>query len=139
MTAPSGDRAAAPVIWCCDPEGVETVVESDGRADAPVTVAATVDGGRVRFLQARADGSAVLVSVDPVGAGERRTAVNVPVRTRAGLAALAPGLLAWVNPAAPAVLARASPVDTGLTAIPRPPSPGRRWGCGRRAASSWSP
>ena len=125
VTAPSSRRAAAPVIWCCDPEGVETVVESDGRADAPVTLAATVDGGRVRFLQARADGGAVLVGVDPVGLGERRTAVDVPVRTGAGLAALAPGLLAWVDPAAPAVLARAPAGDAGLggvavTALPGP-------------------
>ena len=124
VTAPSSDRAATPVIWCCDPEGVETVVESDGRADAPVTVAATIDGGRVRFLQARADGSAVLVGVDPVGAGGRRTVVDVPVRTRAGLAALAPGRLAWVNPAAPAVLARASAGDTGLGAVATTALPG---------------
>jgi hypothetical protein len=123
VTAPSSDRAAMPVIWCCDPEGVETVVESDGRTDAPVTVAATVDGGRVRFLQARPDGSTVLVGVDPVGPGERRTA-DVPVRTRAGLAALAPGLLAWVDPAAPAVLARASVGDTGLGAIATTALPG---------------
>ncbi len=125
VAAPSSRRAATPVIWCCDPEGVETVVESDGRAGAPVTLAATVDGGRVRFLQARADGGAVLVGVDPVGLGERRTAVDVPVRTGAGLAALAPGLLAWVNPAAPAVLARAPAGDAGLggvavTALPGP-------------------
>ena len=124
VTAPSSRRAATPVIWCCDPEGVETVVESDGRADAPVTLAATVDGGRVRFLQARPDGSSALVGVDPVGLGERRTAVDVPARTRARLAALAPGLLAWVDPAAPAVLARAPAGDAGLGAITTTTLPG---------------
>jgi hypothetical protein len=124
VTAPSSSRAATPVIWCCDPEGVETVVESDGRTDAPVTLAATVDGARVRFLQARADGSTVLMGVDPVGLGERRTAVDVPVRTGAGLAALAPGLLAWVDPAAPAVLARAAVADAGLGAIATTALPG---------------
>ncbi len=124
VAAPSSRRAATPVIWCCDPDGVETVVESDGRADAPVTLAATVDGGRVRFLQARADGRTILVGVDPVGLGERRTAVDVPVRTGTGLAALAPGLVAWVDPAAPAVLARAPGGDAGLGATATSALPG---------------
>ena len=60
----------------------------------------------------------------PRGRGRGRTAVDVPVRTRARLAALAPGLLAWVDPAAPAVLARASVGDTGLGAIATTALPG---------------
>ena len=110
------------------------MVESDGRPDAPVTLAAAVDGGRVRFLQARPGGASVLVGADPVGPGERRTAVDVPVRTGAGLAALAPGLLAWVDPAAPAVLARAPAGDAGLGAIATTALPGpalRRVGVAR--------
>ena len=124
VTAPSSRRAATPVIWCCDADGVETVVESDGRAGAPVALAATVDGARVRFLLAGADGAATLVGVDPVGLGERRTAVDVPIRTGTGLAALAPGLLAWVDPAAPAVLAQAPATDAGLGAIATTTLPG---------------
>jgi hypothetical protein len=124
VAVPSSRRAATPVVWCCDPDGIETVVESDGRPDAPVTLAAADDGGRVRFLQARAGGSAVLVGVDPVGLGERRTAVEVLVRTAPGLAALAPGLLAWVDPAAPAVLARAPAGDAGLGTVTGAALPG---------------
>ena len=124
VTTPSSRAGATPVIWCCDPEGVETVVESDGRPDAPVTLAATVDGGRVRFLQARPGAGSVLVGADAVGPGERRTAVDVAVRTGAGLAALAPGLLAWVDPAAPAILARAPAGDAGLGAIATTALPG---------------
>ncbi len=61
ILAPAGDgafimvprtaRVAPPVIHCCDPDGVETVLESDGRAEAPVTIAATWDAGTASFVQ----------------------------------------------------------------------------------------
>ena len=114
-----------PVIWCCDPEGVETVVESDGRPDAPVTLAAT-RGRRARCGSSRRGPAAAAswwARTPWVRASGARPS-NVPVRTGAGLAALAPGLLAWVDPAAPAVLARAPAGDAGLGAIATTALPG---------------
>jgi len=132
VAVPSTRAGAPPVIWCCDAGGTEVVVESDGRPDAPVALAAAEDsGGRVRFLLARADGNASLVGVEPVGLGARRTDVGVPVRTAPGLVALAPGLLAWVDPATPTALLAATPADGGLASsrdtLPLPGSALRVW------------
>lgn len=122
VTVPSSRRAATPVVWCCDAEGIETVVESDGRADAPLPLAAAPDAGRVRYVLAGVAGT-TLVGVDPVGLGERRTAVAVPVRTGPGLVAMAGALLAWVDPAEPAVLRRAAVTDGGLGPVLAAPLP----------------
>ncbi len=111
--APTGDggfvavagsrRLAPPVVWCCDAEGVESVIESDGRPEAPVTVAATWTGTAVRFVQLDAAGRQVLRLGDPAGGPVPAPAAAEPGAP--GLVAVAGGgLRAWVDPGAAARL-----------------------------------
>jgi hypothetical protein len=95
--APYSRRFAAPVVACCTPEGDEIEVESDGRPDAMPTVAAAWDVDRVRHVQLRPDGTQLLRA-------QALPDVVTGARTARGLVALAPGLRAWVDPAAPRVL-----------------------------------
>jgi hypothetical protein len=97
LFAPYSRRFAAPVVACCSPEGEQIEVESDGRPDAMPTVAAAWDGERARYVQLRPDGAQVLraQALPDVVTGER---------TARGLVGLAPGLRAWVDPAAPRLL-----------------------------------
>ena len=103
VAVPGARRLAPPVIWCCDDEGVETVIESDGRAGAPIAVAASWTGTAVRFVQLDGAGRQVLRVGDPAGGP-----VPAPVVAEPGapdLVALAGGdLRAWVDPAQPAAL-----------------------------------
>lgn len=122
--APATAGGAPPVTWCCDGDGAEVVVESDGRPDAPVAVAAAVDGRRVRHLLARPAGPWTLVGTDPVGLGERRTEAPVGVTATPATVAMAAGLLAWADPSAPAVLRTGTPGDGGLAPGREVPLPG---------------
>jgi hypothetical protein len=103
VAVPGARRLAPPVIWCCDDEGVETVIESDGRAGAPMAVAASWTGTAVRFVQLDGAGRQVLRVGDPAGGP-----VPAPVVAEPGapdLVALAGrDLRAWVDPAQPAAL-----------------------------------
>lgn len=96
-----GRGFAPPVIWCCDAQGVEVVMESDGRDDAPRALAAGVDGSRVRMLLASA-GAVRLVSASPQPEGAPpRTQVIFPGRPREPLAVIAGNRVAWVDVASP--------------------------------------
>ena len=103
VAVPSSRRLPPPTIWCCDDEGLEAVIDSDGRAGAPRTVAAAWTGSAVRFVQLDAAGRQVLRIGDPAGG-----AVPPPAAAEPGapdLVAVAGGdLRAWVDPAQPARL-----------------------------------
>lgn len=91
-----------PVVWCCtDDEGVEVVLASDGRADAPRPLAVATDGARrVRWVARETDGSARVHVADPL---DPSSAVEVPFpgRPDSGRLALAGTLAAWVEEGAP--------------------------------------
>lgn len=113
VMAPVTAAFATPVTWCCT-DGVTVVTESRSEADAPRVLAAAAGAGdRVRMLLA-GPGGTTLAGVDPVGLGENRTDVPVPVATTTALAALAGDTLSWVDPAAPAILRIAPTGDGGL-------------------------
>lgn len=125
VAAPESRRFAPPVIWCCSPDDVEVVVESDGRADAPITVAAAWNGTAVRFVQLTG-GLQLLRTADPVG--------GAPPTTTAGGDAGSPGLVAssrtgvgWVNPAAPSEF-RLRPDGGPAVALTLPGPALRVWG-----------
>ncbi len=100
VMAPGSRRFAPPVILCCTADDVETVIESDGRPTAPITIAASRGPlGSVRFLQRGADGPPVLRVADPSGAGAPPPGA-IAGATIAGLAALSPTAVGWVDPAA---------------------------------------
>ena len=105
ILAPTGDggflmvprtaRVAPPVIHCCDPNGIETVLESESRPDAPVTIAATWDAGAATLRRGgtrRAPGAAARGPGQPRRAahhphhpaGRRRTGGRVQHRPRLG-------------------------------------------------------
>ena len=121
VMVPRTSGVAPPVIHCCDDEGTETVLESDGRADAPVTIAATWDVGSVAWVQ-----------IGPGGLQQQRRAspltpsavTTIPGTTPAvaGLVAISPSGLAWVDPAAPTTLqVQASGAATAVpVALPGP-------------------
>ncbi|HTI33475.1 MAG TPA: hypothetical protein VL422_07335, partial [Miltoncostaea sp.] len=107
LFAPWSPRFPAPVVACCSPDGEEVDVDAAGDPGALPTVAATRDaGGVVQWVQLRPDGGQVLRTEGqpPTGSAER----SAP-----GLVALAPGLRAWVDPAAPRVLVLGAPAVPG--------------------------
>lgn len=96
-------RLAPPVVWCCDAEGIEAVIDSDGRPGAAVTVAATWTGSAVRFVQLDPAGRQVLRLGDPAGGPVPPPVLAEPGAP--GLVAVAGGdLRAWADPAQPARL-----------------------------------
>jgi hypothetical protein len=109
VMAPFSRRFAAPVVACCTAGGEEIDVESDGRPDAPPTVAVDATAGSIRWVALRPDGTQVVRSLTPgtiPGGGER----SAP-----GLVAFTGGRRAWVDPAAPRVLVVEG---TGTIALP---------------------
>jgi hypothetical protein len=103
VAVPSSTRLPPPTIWCCDDEGIEVVIDSDGRAGAPHTVAAAWTGSAVRFVQLDAAGRQVLRVGDPGGGAVPPPAAAEP--GAADLVAVAGGdLRAWADPARPARL-----------------------------------
>jgi hypothetical protein len=123
----AGRGFAAPVIWCCTSGGIQNTVESDGRKDAPQTVAAAQDGKRVRWIRGRA-GRYQLLAVDAADeSGETRTQVGFPGRPRLGLAALGPGNVAWVDQplySSRPTLRIGVPTDAGVRSVRSLPQPG---------------
>ena len=112
VAAPWSARFAAPVVACCSPEGEEVEVESDGRPDALPAVAVAWDGGAIRWVQLRPDGTQVLRRQgDPAPTG-----TSGP--TRRGLVALAPDRRSWVDPAAPTTLLIQDDRDPGSPVRP---------------------
>jgi hypothetical protein len=103
VAVPGARRLAPPVIWCCDDDGIETVLESDGQAGAAVAVAASWTGSAVRFVQLDAAGRQVLRLGDPAGGP-----VPAPVVAEPGapdlVAVAGADLRAWVDPAQTATL-----------------------------------
>ncbi len=141
LVAPESRRFAPPVILCCDDEGTETVVASDGRADAPVTVAAFAAGTSVRTLDIDAAGRQTLRDVDGGGAV---TATPLAATTAIGLAALTPATRAWVDPARPSELLVHPAGAAAATPIALPGRAVRLWGARglvaisvRRGPASW--
>jgi hypothetical protein len=113
VMVPGARRFAAPVIWCCE-DGVETVIHSDGRADAPVPLAAGPDGAVVRSLVRHADGTVGLTTADPAEVLPRPSEVPFPGRPAPNLAAIATGIVAWVDDDAPQTLRVGRPTDAGV-------------------------
>lgn len=103
LMVPGSRRFPPPVVRCCDDDGVETVVESDGRADAPVTVSAFASGTAVAMLRLGAGGVMSRRDVDLATGVASETPLG-PASARPGLAVLTPGALAWVRPEDPATL-----------------------------------
>jgi hypothetical protein len=132
VMAPDSRRFAPPVIWCCTDPDVETVIESDGRPTAPVTVAAAWTGGSVRFLQLVAGGPPVLRSADPAGVG---APVSQPLAlaTAPGLVAVSPRAVGWVDPAAPSTFQLQS-TGAGPVGVALPGPALRVWGAPRTFA-----
>jgi hypothetical protein len=132
VAVPGARRLAPPVIWCCDDEGIETVIESDGRAGAAAAVAASWTGTAVRFVQLDAAGRQVLRLGHPAGGP-----VPAPVVAEPGapdLVALAGGdLRAWVDPAQAAALLVAG-ADGAPALVPLPGAALRLWAAPRLVA-----
>jgi hypothetical protein len=109
-----------PVVWCCDAEGREVTLDSDGRAGAPAPFAGGFDGPRVRRLVRAADGAVSLVSGSPQLMGDpdapdpTRTEAPLAIRPARGLAAIARGTLAWADPPAAGTVQVAVPSDAGI-------------------------
>jgi hypothetical protein len=108
VMAPFSRRFAAPVVACCTPDGEEIDVESDGRPGALPTVAVGSASAGVRWVQLRPDGTQVLRLQEAAGAVDAG-------RSARNLVALAPGLRAWVDPAAPRTLLLGSDEGAAVT------------------------
>lgn len=120
-----GRNFAPPVIWCCDDEGVEVVMESDGRATAPRALAAGADGTRVRMLLSTpAAVRLVSASALPGETALPRTEVDFPGRPIEPLAAIAGLQVAWVDETAPNEVRTGVLGDTGVTVGATLPQPG---------------
>jgi hypothetical protein len=126
IMVPRTARVAPPVIHCCGPDGVETVLESDGRAEAPVTIAATWDAGTASFVQVGPGGRQLLRRVDPTNPG---AATTTPTDQPAvpGLVAVSNTGRAWVDPAAPTALQVHPSGATGPVAVALPGPALRVW------------
>lgn len=127
VTVPGVTRFAPPVVRCCDADGLETVIESDGRPDAPVTLAAVPSGARVSYVQATPEGRQLLRGPDPAAAPVATALPAAP-----GLVAIGGGRRAWVDPASPAALVLQPEADPAAPAVTLPlPGPALRvWSSG---------
>ncbi|HTI33215.1 MAG TPA: hypothetical protein VL422_06015 [Miltoncostaea sp.] len=107
VMAPSARAFAAPVVACCSPDGEEIDVDAAGDPGSLPTVA--VEGGppEIRWVQLRPDGTQVLRGQTTPGG------IAPGERSAPGLVALAQGLRAWVDPAAPRVLVLGSDAGAG--------------------------
>lgn len=113
VMVPGARAFAAPVVLCCDAEGVETVIYSESRPDAPVPLAAALDGAVVRVALRRPDGALTLAETDPAGPPLARTEAPLAGASRPGLVALAAGVVAWAPPDGSPALTVATPTATG--------------------------
>lgn len=123
LTLPGAHGFAPPVVWCCTADGIEVVVESDGRDGAPRALAAGLDGTRVRMLLRAPDRSVALVSASPAALGRpddldaSRTSAPFPGAPSGGLAAITDGAVAWTEDPASGVVRRGVPSDSGVTGV----------------------
>ena len=121
VVLPGGRGFAPPVVWCCG-GGREVVVASDGRAGAPVPVAAGIDGERVRVLMRTADGATRLVSASPHALpgpdapDPTVTDAAAPGAPARGTSAVGAGVAAWTDDPAGGVLWIGTPSDGGVAA-----------------------
>jgi hypothetical protein len=123
----SGQGFAPPVIWCCTRDGIQSVLESDGRPAAPVAVAVAVDGSRVRFLLGRRATWTLVTQTGVDEQGETRKVAGFPGRPQSGAAAMAPGLVAWVDDPVYGIsttLRVGVPSDIGVRGLRVRPQPG---------------
>lgn len=90
---------ASPVVWCCTPdEGLEVVLESDGRAEAPIPIAVGTDGPRrTRWVARHADGVTRVHVVDPLDESAPRAVLDLPGDPLPGRVDLEGTLAAWVD------------------------------------------
>jgi hypothetical protein len=126
VMVPGSRRFAPPVIRCCTVDDVETVIESDGRPDAPVAVTATAAAGGARYLQLTPGGLATVRVYDPAVPG---APASLPTAdsTAPGLVAITPDAVGWVDPAVPAAFVlQADGAATVGIALPGPAL--RVWG-----------
>ncbi|MGD9570546.1 MAG: hypothetical protein AB7V62_01515 [Thermoleophilia bacterium] len=128
LALPSARRFATPLLSCCDAEGLETVIVSDGRPDAPVTLAASQVGTTVHYVQAEPGGGllqgrfpdAAPAAVAPGGGGMPLVAMQGALRVQ-------------VDPAQPTVLTwRDGAAVVRTAALPGPAL--RLWADGRTVA-----
>ncbi len=124
VIVPGARRFAAPVVFCCTAD-VETVVVSDGREDAPRPLSATLDGGIVRALLRDRAGGITLVSADPTQRVPELHSAPFPGSATDGLAGLAEGTVAWVDPDTPGTLSFGVPSDGGVVGRRSVRLPGR--------------
>jgi hypothetical protein len=120
-----GRNFPPPVIWCCDDEGVEVVMESEGRDTAPRALAAGADGTRVRMLLATPT-AARLVSASalPGETALPRAEVDFPGRPQEPLAAISGLRVAWVDETAPNEVRTGALSDAGVAMGASLPQPG---------------
>ncbi|MGI9539138.1 MAG: hypothetical protein ACR2N6_03205 [Miltoncostaeaceae bacterium] len=114
VVMPHSSRFAVPVVWCCD-DDIETVVYSDGRADAARHLAAAVDGEVVRAVVRDGDGAALLTG-DPRERIPALARAAFPGTPSARRVAMARGLVAWVDDEDRRGLRFGVPTDAGVIA-----------------------
>lgn len=114
VVMPDSSRFAVPLVWCCE-DGVETVVYSDGRAEAGRPLAAAVDGEVVRAVLRDAAG-ATLVTGDPRERIPALARAPFPGTPSARRVAMAPGLVAWVDDGGRRTLRFGVPAGGGVIA-----------------------
>jgi hypothetical protein len=109
---PGPNGGAPPVIWCCTVEGDEAVIESDGRPEAPRTVAVGFDADRIRLVVRDLAGASRLVSARITDAeGAKETAVFPGVPSRDSVAVV-DGFVTWTDDVAAGVV-RIAGTSTG--------------------------
>jgi hypothetical protein len=123
VMVPESRRFAPPVIWCCDRDGIESVIASDGRDAAPLAVAGFASQGSVVYLAL--EGGALTASTatvaDPDGT---RRAIGALGAATPGLVSAGAGLAAWIDPADPASLRLAAVDPTGIVPLAAVALPG---------------
>ena len=122
---PGPNGGAPPVVSCCDEDGRESVVESDGRPAARRVVAVGFDGDRVRLIARELTGAAQMVSAqfaDAEGAKESSPFPGVPSRDAA---AVADGIAVWTDDVAAGVVRIASTTTGAVVPIHDVPLGGR--------------
>ena len=123
VTVPRSLRFAAPVIWCCDRDGIESVIASDGREGAPLALAGFASDGTVTYLTLSAGvlSASAAAAADP---GGTRRVLGTLGAAAPGLVAADGGVAAWVDPAAPTTLRLAAVGPAGIGPLAPVPLPG---------------
>lgn len=130
----TGSGFVPQLIYCCSQDlaikDLPLPIEASGRADGPVTLAATIDGPLVRYVRS-GGGTQEFVSYatanGPLLSLFGRTAVPLTADIDGKLVGMAPGLLAWVDRAVPPSVHLAAISPDQAAPIPGPviAQPGR--------------